>query len=542
MRAKALVSLAWHQYPRMCSMTYASWVAKMISHEKIDSVRRSPMRSLTSFRVTAVLMLLVLSVVCCGERTARAEDSSSVLNEMVSKVKTYTLSNGMKVIFYRRGEAPIFAGVVVVRVGGSDEENGQTGISHLFEHMAFKGTRTVGTRNYGEEKRLLDRLEVLAGASHAGQKLSSEQQKEWDEIHEKLRKLWISDDFTARYEKQGAVGQNATTDKEFTKYFVSLPRAAFEFWCKMEADRLISPVMRQFYQERDVVLEERRMRFEDDPGGKLYELLLGVAYQHHPYRAPVIGYEKDIRSLTATALERFRRRYYIPQNIVISLVGRVDPEADIQVVEEYFGSVPTAPDIIRDIPEEATQQGQRRVELSLAASPEVVVAYRKPNYPNPDDPPLSVMAEILAGGRTSPLYAELVKKRQLAASVSHDEEPGIVYPNLLMFAATVKAPHSTDEVLNAFDGVLNRFKRVGPTVEQLEIAKRSIGMEYLGHLSSNQSLALDFATSQLAFGTWKASVEWYERMTQVSLDDVKRVATQYLTLQQRTVATIERDT
>lgn len=514
----------------------------MIPDRKIVSpIRHSRNRSVRFVSIALILISLVVGALSAPGVTAQAQDSASALNEMVSKVKTYTLSNGIKVIFYRRGEAPIFAGAVVVRVGGSDEESGQTGISHLFEHMAFKGTRTVGTKDYGQEKRLLDRLEVLAAASHAGQQLSSEQRKEWDEIHEKLRQLWISDDFTARYEKQGAVGQNATTDKEFTKYFVSLPRSAFEFWCKMEADRLISPIMRQFYQERDVVLEERRMRFEDDPGGKLYELLLGIAYQHHPYRAPVIGYERDIRSLTATALEKFRRRYYIPQNIVISLVGRVDPEADIKVVEEYFGSVPTAADTARDIPEEGAQQGQRQVELSMAASPELVVAYRKPNYPHPDDPPLSVMAEILAGGRTSPLYTELVKKRQLAASVSHEEEPGIVYPNLLMFAATVKTPHSTDEVLHAFDGVVNRFKRVGPTGEQLEIAKRSIGMEYLGHLSSNQSLALDFATSQLAFGTWKASVEWYDKMTQVSLDDVKRVTSTYLVPQQRTVATIERE-
>ncbi len=486
------------------------------------------------------LTCLVVSLVVAVAPHAMAEDSASALGEMVSKVQTYTLSNGIKVIFYRRGDAPVFAGAVVVRVGGSDEVMGQTGISHLFEHMAFKGTRTVGTKDYGTERRLLQRLEGLAAESHAGQALTAEQQKEWDAIHEKLRELWISDDFTVRYEKNGAVGQNATTDKEFTKYFVNLPRSAFEFWCKMEADRLMSPVMRQFYQERDVVLEERRMRSEDDPGGKLYELLLGVAYQRHPYRAPVIGYERDIRSLTASQLEVFRRRYYVPQNIVISLVGRVNPEQDIPVVEEYFGSLPVAPEITRDIPEEGPQEGERRVQLSMAASPEVIIAYRKPNYPDPNDPPISVMAEILAGGRTSPLYTELVKRRQLAASIGQDEGPGVVYPNLLMFEATVKAPHATDEVINAFDAVIHRFIRQGPTEEQLDMAKRSIGMEYISHLSSNQSLALDFATSQLAFGTWRASVDWYDQMMKVSVDDVRRVAAAYLVPQQRTIATIER--
>lgn len=499
------------------------------------TIRRQLATGLAQFAVSLFVLLIV-----SGVPYARAEDSASALSEMVSKVRTYTLSNGIKVIFYRRGEAPIFAGAVVVRVGGSDEVMGQTGISHLFEHMAFKGTRTVGTKDYGAERRLLERLEKLAAESHAGQDLTPEQRKEWDEIHEKLRQLWISDDFTVRYEKNGAVGQNATTDKEFTKYFVNLPRSAFEFWCRMEADRLISPVMRQFYQERDVVLEERRMRSEDDPGGKLYELMLGIAYQRHPYRAPVIGYERDIRRLTASELEQFRRRYYVPQNIVISLVGRVDPDQDIKVVEEYFGGLPAAPEITRDIPDEGAQEGERRVQISMAASPQVILAYRKPNYPNPDDPPISVMAEILAGGRTSPLYTELVKRRQLAASIGQDEGPGMVYPNLLMFEATVKAPHSTDEVVNAFDSVIHRFIRQGATEEQLEMAKRSIGMEYLGHLSSNQSLALDFATSQLAFGTWRASVDWYDQMMKVSVQDVQRVAAEYLTPKQRTIATIER--
>ncbi len=488
------------------------------------------------FAVLAVVFAYVAGVSGVG----LAESSSSLLNEMAGKVKTYTLSNGIKVIFYRRGDAPIFAGAVVVRVGGSDETTGQTGISHLFEHMAFKGTRTVGTKDYAAEKRLLERVESLAESSQSAQQFTPEQQKEWDEIHEKLRNLWISDDFTARYEKQGAVGQNATTDKEFTKYFVNMPRSAFEFWCKMEADRLISPVMRQFYQERDVVLEERRMRYEDDPAGKLYELLLGVAYQRHPYRAPVIGYERDLRRITAKQLESFRARFYIPQNIVISLVGRVDPEADIKVVEDYFGDIPTGSDTKRDIPEEGNQEGQRRVELSTQASPEVVIAYRKPNYPDPDDPPLSVMAEILAGGRTSPLYVELVKRRQLVAGVSQEEGPGIAYPNLLMFGMTVKSPHSTNSVIDAFDSVLHRFIKQGATEEQLDIAKRAIGMEYLGHLSSNQSLALDFATSQLAYGTWKASIEWYDLMMKVTLDDVKRVSDKYLVAGQRTIATIER--
>jgi len=308
----------------------------------------------------------------------------------------------------------------------------------------------------------------------------------------------------------------------------------------MESDRLVEPIMRQFYQERDVVLEERRMRYEDDPGGKIYELLLGTAYQRHPYRAPVIGYERDLRSITASQLEAFRKRFYVPSNMVLAIVGQVDPEVDIKIVERYFGSIPESKPVKREILDEGKQEGQRRSDIAMAASPEVLVAYRKPVYPDPDDAPISVMAEILAGGRTSPLYSELVKRKQIAASVAHEEGPGVLYPNLLMFAGSVKAPHSPDTFINAFDGVIKRFRRSGATEEQLEIAKRSIGMEYLSHLKSNQSLALDFATAELAYGSWKAGVDWYDQVLKVTTEDIKRVAQQYLVSNQRTIGVIER--
>lgn len=490
-------------------------------------------------RGVGVALSLMFATVAAIVPRCFADDSSSSLATMVSKVHYETLPNGVRVILYNRGIAPVFSGAVVVRVGGSDEVVGQTGISHLFEHMAFKGSRTIGTKDFGREQRLLARLEELALESNAAQSLSPEQQEEWDEIHEDLKEIWVSDDFSRRYEKQGAVGQNATTDKEFTKYFVDLPRSAFEFWCQMESDRLIRPVMRQFYQERDVVLEERRMRSDDDPGGRLYELLLGVAYQRHPYRAPVIGYEKDIRSLTATKLEEFRKKYYVPSNIVVSVVGRVNPEEDMKVIAKYFGAMPKGPEIVRDIPVEAEPEGERRASIKMAASPQVIVAYAKPNYPHPDDPPLSVAAEILSGSKISPLYVELVRRRQLAAGIVNEEGPGNAYPNLLMFGATVKAPHTTEQLLRAFDSVVDRFRRTGPTEAQLEIAKRSIGMSFLGHLQSSQSLALDFASSELMYGTWKASVEWYDKMSQVTVEDVKRVVEKYLVSDRRTIATIE---
>jgi predicted Zn-dependent peptidase len=483
-----------------------------------------------------ILAIMVAALWVCVPSLAE----TTAFQELESKVKLYTLPNGLRVIFYERGLAPVFSGAVVVRVGGVDEGDGQSGISHLFEHMAFKGTRTIGTRDFERERVLLAELETIAADSNAANSLNEQQKTRWKAIHKELQDIWITDDFSRKFDEQGVVGLNATTDKEMTKYFSSLPRSAFEFWCRMESDRLRAPILRQFYQERDVVLEERRMRYDDDPGGKLYESLLSLAYVRHPYRNPVIGYESDIRGLTATNLEAFRRRYYVPSNIVIALVGRVNPEEDIKVIQQFFGDLPAGQPPARWDRGEVRVQGEKRFVVRANAAPQVLVAYHKPNYPHADDPPISVMHEILAGGKVSPLYLELVQRRQVAADISIAEAPGVASPNLFLFAASLKNPHTTEDFMEVFDSVVAKFLRQGPTQEQLEIAKRSIQMSFLQQLDSSQSIALDLASAELLFGSWKAQLEWIEKAMSVTVEDVQRVAQQYLQNDFRLIGAVER--
>ncbi len=470
--------------------------------------------------------------------------ATEVFPRVFEKIEVRTLPNGLSVALYPRGNAPVFAGVVAVRVGGSDEHVGETGISHMFEHMAFKGTPEIGTKDYQKERVLLDELEVLAAqAASEGVEvhdLGEESLKLWNEIHEALKRLWITDQFTREFESRGAEGLNATTDSEMTKYFVNLPRTELEFWLKMESERILRPVMRQFYQERDVVMEERRMRYEDDPEGKLYELLRSTAFLAHPYKNPVIGYAFDIRGLTARMLESFHRRFYVPGNIAVAIVGDVRPSEDWPLIEKYFGRIPAKPLPARPHAVEPVQQGERRIVLEADASPSFYVAYRKVQYPHPDDAPISVMLEMLAGSITSPLQRTLVQRLRLAASVSHAEGPGVAYPNLMMFAVRPRAPHTNVEVLEAFDRVLQDFKNSGVTQNRLDIAKRSIATSYLSELASNTSLGKNFATSMLQFGSWKAPFDWYEKAMAVTSADVQRVADQYLIHTARSIAMLER--
>lgn len=488
----------------------------------------------------SVVLLIVMAAFSPTHANADFAESANALRQLEQGVHTVTLRNGLRVFFYQRGVAPVFSGVVAVRVGGSDEPAGLTGASHIFEHMAFKGTSTLGTRDYAREAPLLARLEELASSVDGMlEQLSGEQQAEWQKIQNELKEVWVDESVSREFDKRGQVGLNATTDKELTRYFVSLPRSAFEFWCAIESARLLDPTMRQFYQEREVVLEERRMRYEDDPGGRLYEKLLATAYTIHPYRNPIIGYEADLRRLTAKRVAEFRSPYYVAANMVVALVGDVDPQRDMAIVERYFGDIPSGVRPARPQEAEPRQQGERQIELVLNAAPELMLAYHKPNYPHRDDAAISLLSEILAGSRVSPLYEELVKKRRVATTISSEEGPGFAYPNLLYFHAAPRAPHTNKDVLEAFDEVIAMVTRDGVSEEQLAIAKRSIAMDHLMRMSSNMSLALDLASSELLYDDWKVILSWYAEVMRVTPEDIVRVLKQYLDKSNRTVGRIE---
>lgn len=498
---------------------------------------------LTKFSSLLMSLLFILLQFLQGAAVTQAqgEDTRLALQKLEQNVSEFTLSNGLRVIMYRRGTAPIFSGVASVHVGGSDEELGYTGISHMFEHMAFKGTKSVGTKDYGREKVLLEELEEIAKRSDSATKFSPQDQSRWQQIHAELKQIWIDGALWQAYETRGAQDMNATTDRDLTNYMVSLPRSSLEFWAWIESERLLNPVIRQFYQERDVVLEEKRMRYENAPENRLYELMFSTIYTVHPYRMPVIGYDYDIRHLTAQATEVFRRRYYVPGNIAIALVGDVNPAEDIKVIEKYFGRIPVGPIPERPPYVEPQQEGERRVILEEFASPIVAVAYRKPNYPHPDDPPLSIMYEMLAGGRTSMLYKELVEKKQLATGIDVEDAPGYQYPNAFFFSAAVRAPHSSQEFLQSFDNALEEFVK-GPVDSQLlEMTKTRMATSYLQGLRSNLNLAKDLATSELTQKAgWRAIVNWYSEAMAVDADMIKRVSKQYLNKRSRTVGMLQK--
>lgn len=463
---------------------------------------------------------------------------AKILPTITERVTERTLSNGLPVLFYKRGSAPIFSAVTTVRVGGVDEKTGATGISHLLEHMAFKGTPSIGTRDYRREKPLLKKQERLREIARS-RALSDKERSELSRVEAELAEVWLPQQLDRELDRRGVVGLNATTSKEVTSYFLSLPRGAFEYWAWLESDRLVRPVMRLFYEERDVVLEERRMRYENDPEGKLYENLLATAFTTHPYRQPVIGYEEDLLRLKASDLAAFHRQYYAANRMSLAIVGDVDPDRDLPVIERYFGRLPAGGPKEDKRPQEPPQSEERRLVLKLKSAPRLAIAYHKPAYPHPDDPALSVLEELLAGGTVSPLYQQLVKGRGVATSVSVTEAPGSLDPNLIVFDVVPRSDVGNQPNLAAFDEVIERILKEGVEPRAVELAKRTIARGFLDNLRSSSSIAETLSSSKTLYGDWRVMFRWFEETMAVTPEEVNRVARLYLQRSNRTIGTIE---
>lgn len=456
-----------------------------------------------------------------------------------ARVVRFTLPNGLRVLFYPNKVAPVFTGDVWVKVGGVDERPGMTGIAHFLEHMAFKGTNTVGTHDYGREKVLLDELERLViGAEDQRAALNSNESKE---IYKQLEKLWVDNEFSRIYTRAGAEGLNAGTAKDYTSYTVSLPSVAFELWCWMESERLKHPVFRQFYKEREVVQEERRSSYEDNPSGRVYETLLQVSFLSHPNRLPVIGFQSDLKKLTRTEMERFYGTYYRPDNIVLSLAGDLDEGQLRSLIERYFAHLerPGIP-LPQVVTVEEPQRGEREATVEYDAEPEFLLGYHKPVYPHPDDAKFALLHSVLGEGRSSILQKTFVLEKRLAASIYTTEAPGTRYPSLFVIGAVPKKGVSNENLRDAVQRLLEDFSKKGVSQDTLESAKRRVKVGLLKSIDSNGGLAGALGESELLWNDWQEFFKLYADVTNTTNEDLKRLVRDYLKAGNRTYVHLEK--
>ena len=475
---------------------------------------------------------------------------------LADRVVEQKLANGLTVLMVERHQTPVVSLNMTFGVGGVNEQVGQTGLAHLYEHMAFKGTRTVGTKDYEKERPILEewfrvgteleqRQRELARKSQERPASSEDRaaieglQKRFTELQDQAGQFVAGNEMALLYQRHGGVGLNAATGKDLTRYMINLPANRLPLWAALEADRMAHPVLREFYKERGVVMEERRLRNDDSPSGLLYETFTSAAFRAHPYGIPTIGWESDILSLTPAATEAFFKTYYGPGNATIAIVGDINPKDVMALIEQTFGTIPASPSQPSVITVEPPQRGERRVEVEFDAEPSLIIGYHKPALGHPDDYVFDVIDAVLSDGLTSRLYAKLVREQRIAASVNSDSNhPGVRSPNLFVLSATPLTPHTTAEVEAAIYAEIERLKTEPVSAKELEKVLNNLDADLVRALRSNGGLASQLALFQTMAGDWRYAIKSRDKIAAVTPADIQRVAAAYFTKSNRTVATL----
>jgi len=475
---------------------------------------------------------------------AAAQDIASFEKRITLK----KLDNGLTVIICERPEAPVFSFYTHVDAGSVQDPLNKTGLAHMFEHMAFKGTDTIGTKNYQAEKVALEKIEQAYGAylRERDQPIGrddtkvKELEKAWQEAIKEAQQYVIPNQFTEIIERNGGENLNASTNYDETNYFYSLPANRLELWAYLESSRFLHPVMREFYKERNVVIEERRMRTDSNPIGRLLEQFTTAAFQASDYHRPTIGWMSDLNSFSATDAENFFHEYYIPSNMVLTVVGDVKVSEAMPIIEKYFGRIPSHEKPDERITAEPPQNSERRVVLSEMAQPLYLEGYHRPDYRSPDDAVYDGIADLMSEGRTSRLYRALVRDKKIASDAAgFTGLPGNKYAHLFAFYAFCMPGHKPEEMAQSIHVEIDKLKKEDISDDELQMIKTRAKANLIRSLGSNSGLALELGINQARYDDWRELFRQVERIDKITKADIRRVANQTFTDANRTVGIIE---
>ncbi|HEV2351178.1 MAG TPA: pitrilysin family protein [Terriglobia bacterium] len=476
---------------------------------------------------------------------AWAQDVASFEKQITVKV----LDNGLTILICERHEAPVFSYFAYVDVGADRAAPGITGLAHMFEHMAFKGTDKIGTTNYPAEKIALAKVETAYRAydlerhRQVGRddKKVAELEKAWKDATAAANKFVIPHAFDAIVEENGGVGLNASTSSEATEYVYSFPSNRVELCAYLESERFLHPVMREFYKERDVVYEERRMRVDSSPNGRLFEQFLGTAFIAHPYGLPVVGWPSDLQHFSATDAQAFFDKYYVAPNITIAIVGDVKASQVLPICEKYFGRLPKRPKPEALITVEPPQRSEREVILHEAAQPLYIEGYHKPGARDlKEEPIFDALQDLMSNGRTSRLYRSLVRDKKIAAFAGgFNDFPGAKYPDLFVFFAVPTPGHTPEELRDAIRVEITRLQKEDITDEELNTVKTRVKADLIRALGDNEGLASNLATNQALLGDWRELFREVDRIEKITKADIRRVASETFVESNRDVGMIE---
>ena len=466
------------------------------------------------------------------------------LDSAISRVTEFQLDNGMKFIVMERHQAPVVSFVTYADVGGVDEPDGQTGVAHFLEHLAFKGTTRIGTIDYQQEKPLLEQLDQLSEqiktAQRNGQQTEVEKLKaEFARVEAEAVKLVKQNEFGRIVEQAGGVGLNANTSTDATRYLYNFPANKLELWMSLESERFLEPVFREFYKEQQVILEERRLRTDNSPIGQMIEAFVDTAFKVHPYRRPVIGYNQDIQGLTRENVQDFFESHYPPGNLTIAIVGDVKPQEVRRLAQIYFGRFKARPPVAESIPTEPPQTETRQVTLRLKSQPWYLEGYHRPALNHPDHEVYEMITSILSDGRTARLYRSLIEEKQVAlVAQGFSGFPGNKYPNLLLFYAQTAPGHTVEEAAKALRAEIERLKTEPVSQEELDRVKTQARAGLLRSLASNMGMAQSLLEYEVKTGDWRNLFAAIDRIAAVTPADIQRVAQSTFRPENRTVGRI----
>ncbi len=405
------------------------------------------------------------------------------------KVTEKALPNGLKVLLLEEHKAPVVTFQIWYKVGSRNERLGKTGMSHLLEHMMFKGTKKYGPKQF------------------------------------------------SRTVQRNGGNDNAFTSKNYTAYFENLSADRLEIALDLESDRMQNLLLdpQEFLSERDVVMEERRMRYEDDPTNTMIEQMMATAFSAHPYQWPVIGWMADLQNLTRDDLEQHYRTYYAPNNATIVVVGDFETPKVLALVEKYFGTIPRGPAVPAVGAVEPKQLGEKRVIVKQEAElPAIFAGYKAPNLKHPDSHALNVLQGILSSGKSSRLYTSLVYEKQIALYAGGDYDDVAVDPNLFYVYAGVMPGKTAPEVEQALFAEIERFKNEPVTDEELQKSKNQAEASFVMSRDSVFYQAMLLGQFETV-ADWRLLEKYLDGIRAVTKEDIQRVAREYFTEDNRTV-------
>ena len=475
-------------------------------------------------------------------------------------VKEHQLSNGMKVLLLERNDAPSISGGWVARVGSVDERPGITGMAHLFEHMMFKGTPTIGTKDYKKDIEIIAAQEKVRDAMRSEERrmremwrrgeitdLQDPDQKtvEWKQLNEEFKKLVedhrkviVKNEFDRIYTANGGSGMNAYTSYDHTAYFITVPANKLELFMWMESERLLRPVLREFYAERDVVFEERRMRTESTPLGKFFESFNSLFWESHPYSWPIIGWPSDITAISKKQADAFYGTYYMPQNLTLVLVGNFKSKPALALAEKYFGRLKKGEGLPPDVVTlEQPQKAEKRFYAEAETNPNVDIYWHTPAFGHKDTYPLSVLAQVLST-RTGRLHKELVLGKKLATD-TWAWQGARKYAGEFNMGAEITEGNTPEMAEQEIYRLIEQIKTEPVPAKELQKVKNNFAAAEYRRLSSNHPILMQIMRSE-GLGNWREINEAGPKIQAVTPADLQRVAKKYFTKENRAVAVYTR--